>query len=641
MRQTIEKIKQGGLLLLLMMAISSYGQVEKKNIYYKHHIIDLEGLKVGTPSRFVGYSTMAVSPSGNSAYVAWNESERIDDKYCAGDLHITPLNAGFERSGKDLVLTGLVINDILVTDEKSITLLAGKVRNNTYLSNYPNELYVVKIDLYGNVLWETRIAGGDGHGPQAQWPDYSVGDINLHFNGEEYAAFFSLMKNWAKRGEEDNIHQGDKFVVLSKDGVLQDDKTQTWKSSHSNILYLSNNEENEFTTLNTGDGYPFGVVYTNRDKNKASIIWPPEGFREGDDITWVGTAGRSGGMVHKNGLAYLLINTDKTDKLLNGNEKNKDDNALLLLKLDNEGNILREYWLDQKLCNGGEGKIQPYGNGFIIVNANNIEYDANAPFGSSFNPNAVVRVVSNSGVSIIEPVELLRSSFGSNLNLISLPNGGVAWSTVRYKNQTQIEITEILPPGAYNGSSINASDDTKEIIKKDNYAGVINFLQPLENQKFNGKITLNENRITNEGLSSTGMEDKGIRISYTDFDYEKFSIEAKFKYDTPKLMPVFELSSFCRLMAFYINLDGEVELRVNNGDVKMKTGTYCTKSEWHTAKIEYKEGAAYIYLDDDLLGIKKVVLNESCAAGNNADISLRNHGNWDKFNGVIETIIIK
>lgn len=616
------------------------------DILYHKHLVDLGGFTCGSPSRFIGQAHLAVSPSGNKGYVAWNVSGNSENEYAVGALHITPLNSAFQRSGNDLVLPGFVINDILATDEVSISLLAGKVNNNSYIKVYPNELYILKLDLNGNILWKVLVAGGQGHGPQAEWPDFSISNMNLVFNGSEYAAYFSLMKNWAKVGAADDVHQGDKFVVVSKEGKLIEPRTRTWKASHSNILYLASNESAEFTTLTTGDGYPFGVLYTNVNTAKEAIIWPPKEVRElKPSVTWVGTAGRSGGMIHKNGLVYVLINTDKTDKLLNGDNDKPDDDAMVLLKLDESGAIVGEYWLAQDLYGGGEARLVPYGTGFAIINNVPIPYDDKAPFGSSFSPNAVIRVINSKGELIQAPVELLRSVYSDSEKVIALPNGGIAWASVRYGAQQQIEITEILAPNATSPKALNASKDNLSALKADNYAGILNFLKPLSEQKFNGIVKLNGDILTNEGVVSNGQYDNafnnGLSIVYNEFDYTNFSMEVKFKYVVNQKMPVFALSSQCRLIVFGLNENGMVEVMLNNAKEKMTTDVVCAKEVWHTAKISYSAGTLSVYLDNDLLGKKTVVLSATCASGNSAELCTTNYSNGSVFNGVIESVIIK
>lgn len=633
-------------LAMLYLPAATDAQTEK-DLFYKKHIVDLGEFTSGCPSRFTGQAHLAVSPSGNAGYVAWNVAGSSENGYAVGDLHITPLNAAFKRSGADLVLGELIINDILATDETSITLLAGEIHNNTYVSVYPNEIYILKIDLQGKILWKTLISGGDGHGPQAQWPDYAASDINLAFNGTEYAAYFSLMKNWADPGESDDIHQGDLFAVVTKEGKRLDSRTLTWRSSHSNILYLAPNDAGEFTTVNTGDGYPFGVVYSNVNTAKSQIIWPPKDVRDKKDdhtVTWVGTAGQCGGIVHKNGLVYVLINTDLTDKLLNGDTKNPDNSAMILLKLDETGSILNEYWLSQQAYEGGEARMVAYGSGFAIVNNNAIPYDENAPFGASFSPNAVVRVINSSGQLTQGPVELLRSMYSNDDEVISLPNGGIAWASVRFGSQYQIEITELLAPNAPTDGAFNATKDNAENVRADNYAGVIDFLKPLDAQKFNGIITLNGDQISTEGLVCDGaygsVSENGLSIQYNDFNYSNFSIEARFNYTEAQAMPVFVLSSYCRLVTYQINADGMVELQLNNGSIKVNTEVACTKGSWHTARIEYKNGSAAIYLDNEILAKQSVVLTETCAKGNTAEINVMNYSNGNGFKGVISSITI-
>lgn len=391
--------------------------------------VDLGAYRCGDVSRFGGTVQYAGYADGSAHFLAWNAQKEVGEELVGDGAHITPLDANMKRSGADIILKNYTIEDILAVEKGYLSVLLSEVKNNGFLATYPNQLSIAKIDLTGKILFKTILAGDKGTGAQQHWMDYNPGETQFLFNGTHYGVWFEVKKNWAEAGQEDDVHNGDKFMAVDKNGAILPDKTVFWDASHSVALQLTMNDQGEFITGSAGDFYPYGIIIKNQSREWRQIVWPPENLRTDShrDQCQITTCA---GYLH--GVAALDDKIFVTLGSLDGVSPLPMEGKVdpLLLVLDSDGQLQSQLWLAKgTAANEAYPSIVRYGNQLLVA-----WYDSES-WGEALNEQVTVALLDSKGNLIGKPQTLdYRIDYSSPLQAFS--NGEVGWIGHEYQTST-------------------------------------------------------------------------------------------------------------------------------------------------------------------------------------------------------------
>lgn len=288
--------------------------------------------QIKDPSSILCSHYITPTPDGGFYLIYPNES----------DVYVQKFNSNIQKSGNPLVLRNYWFSDVIVHNDASVAFLLGRSVNNTYLGKYPNSIYFLKMDKNGNLGSPKLIFGENAHSAGESWFDgRSKGKIN--YNGTEYGFYFEVQKNWAKAGEADDIHNGDMFVVTDLQGNKKPNRDHFWTASHSNTVHITSEPNGNFFTLTSGDAYPFGLQFYNRNTSFNKVVWPPKE----DHVPYAEcNSSAAAGLIRYldavNGEILAIVGTLEHPNI---GWKSKVDP--MFLKFDTQGNITKRTWLAQ------------------------------------------------------------------------------------------------------------------------------------------------------------------------------------------------------------------------------------------------------------------------------------------------------
>jgi hypothetical protein len=160
----------------------------------------------------------------------------------------------------------------------------------------------------------------------------------------------------------------------------------------------------------------------------------------------------------------------------------------------------------------------------------------------------------------------------------------------------------------------------------------------LDDTNINGPITLQNAPFQDGGVFCNGSNQPatGCQIltpQMNSFDFDSFSISARFKVSGFARMPVFVGGRGWRWIGFYLNQNGTTSLLTNNSNYEACTVSYEVNT-WHTALVTYDGSAGRLYLDGRLGCTVNYALNN----GNDKNVSTTNFSNAQVFNGIISEL---
>lgn len=371
--------------------------------------------RYGASAYYAGYD------DDSQHFLAWNARTNNDNLQKTEGIRITPLNNKMERTGQDIVLKDYVVEDILAVEKGYLTLLVSEVKNNTYIEYYPNQLSIMKIDMSGKVIFKTILAGNEGQGPNKHWMDYNPTITQFVFNGTHYGIWFEVKKNWAEKEGEEDVHNGDKFMVVDKQGAIVPDRTVFWGASHSNLLKIITNDKGDFITGTVGDAYPFGIQVKNQTQKITKIVFPAEHLRTKeiiDKVDVVTGAGVLGGMLYKNNKIYLFLGALETMPI----PFNQAVDPLLLI-LNEQNEVITQKWLIKgTTADESYTSCAHFGNNILVE-----IHDANANFnGSSLLHEARLAVIDENG-NFVQQLTSTEQPTHYRSPLFNFPNGDAGW----------------------------------------------------------------------------------------------------------------------------------------------------------------------------------------------------------------------
>lgn len=360
-------------------------------------------------------------------YMAVQKNGNIWFGYQSGkNTGIIALDSTFNRRGSVINLQGYFLSQLMAMDDGSLMVLAGRAVNNTYLPDYANALYLLKLDSTGHEIFNTYLFGGTGHGPGKAWFDgRSMGQIA--YNGHEFGVYFEVQKNWAEAGESDDIHNGDMFVFVDSKGKLLDDRTHFWTASHSSTIHVAAGSDGEFYTTTIGDAYPYGLQFYNRNRKEETMLWPPAGdYVPYEKVKSTNAAGILEFFAPSGNDFITLMGT-----LEHPNLGVFDKVDVLFFRFDKKGKILKQKWLTRtKDFDESAVFSVPVGNNFLIAWGTGNDYDNNWEPG-----NVYLSLVNSDGEFIITPREA-AFPLGTYSRLYSLPGNRAIWPLADNQSST-------------------------------------------------------------------------------------------------------------------------------------------------------------------------------------------------------------
>ncbi|MBI9101640.1 MAG: hypothetical protein JEY99_04455 [Spirochaetales bacterium] len=285
-------------------------------------------------------------------------------------VYFLGLDSNFQRNGFEKEYQGYWFSEMIPAKGGGFYIALGKDINNTYIGGYPNTIFAGKLDSSGREEYLTRIFGGNGHGSLKAWFD-GRSRAKLTEGNSELGVYFEVQKNWSETREED-IHNGDMFVVLNSRGQIQEDRTHFWTASHSSTIQTAFGSNGDFYTMTIGDAYPYGLQYYNRAKDRNWIIWPPEDdFVSYEEVNSTNAAGILEVMLPLEDGFIALMGT-----LEHPNIGVFDKVDVLFMKVDLEGNVTDQRWLT-RTPGKDESVITaiPWGQDYLVAWGKGNDYD--------------------------------------------------------------------------------------------------------------------------------------------------------------------------------------------------------------------------------------------------------------------------
>ncbi|MBN1533842.1 MAG: hypothetical protein JXA20_14320 [Spirochaetes bacterium] len=284
------------------------------------------------------------------------------------DVHITLVDKSLKRERDDIILKGHLLQGMTALPDHTVLALVIPYSRESLSYKYSNPAYLIKYDKEGKQIFKTHLLGGNGFqkkddeglSREIAPPCHPIG-----YHDGKIALFMEIDKQW---GPGRGVHEGDRFMILDSNGTIDRSVDWSWSSSHSVCHQMTLTASGEFITIQTGDGYPFGVQFINRSRPKQyryQIIWPDEDQRTDSVIrannSTVG-AGVASGVAEVGGNLFVLIGTTEKIPI--------DQSALdiLLVGASPEGNVLFRNWVRRDSAKNFKGLgIVPFEDGALIA----------------------------------------------------------------------------------------------------------------------------------------------------------------------------------------------------------------------------------------------------------------------------------
>lgn len=386
--------------------------------------VDLGTLPVVVDNTVLSWAQMTGLPNGNLV-IAYQNSN---------DVVLRFLDQSMSLQGRPVVLNDYWLSEITTDHQGNLLLALGRDVNNTYITGYPNALYLMKLNPSGREIFNTYIFGGTGHGPGKSWFD-GRSEARLAMNGENYGVYFEVQKNWAEPGQAEDIHNGDMFAVVESNGQLNQDSIHFWTASHSSTVQVNSAPSGEYFTMTIGDAYPYGLQFYNRDRDTQWLLWPPaEDYIPYEEVNSTNAAGILSAMVPWNdGFAAFMGTTESPNIGWN----TKVD--VMFMATDPEGNVERKVWLTRTpIEDDSVITAVPIDGGYLVAWGKGNDYDDNWKTGP-----VTLAIIDNDGRFIQGPQQF-ELPFGSYARFTKTPDGRVFWTDSPRNGSAELNIYEVL-----------------------------------------------------------------------------------------------------------------------------------------------------------------------------------------------------
>ncbi|MCP4606951.1 MAG: hypothetical protein GY847_41645 [Proteobacteria bacterium] len=238
-------------------------------------------------------------------FVAYDSQDGIVFGWAAGGnkVHLSLTDANGKTKGDDLIIDGVDIHGLAVTDDGFTTLIHRK----------EDILAIIKVDRSGNDVFNTTILTGDYSWQTTWW----MGDGRLLWNGSQYVAYVHVSHDG---------HEGDTLRYFDSNGKLQN-TGWVWGCSHSMDQRLAYNGT-RIGPVCQSDCYPGKGVFFNHNTKVSE--------ESGGDCAG-NIDGTLGGLAPvKNGF-WLTI----------GSLVGRDKDDIALFHINNNGNVGPRTWLTE------------------------------------------------------------------------------------------------------------------------------------------------------------------------------------------------------------------------------------------------------------------------------------------------------
>lgn len=563
--------------------------------------------------------------------------------------YIQPLNNYWVSKSNVIAIKGVYFYDMVIVDDYYYVLakeLAGYSGHGCLkYEEEGNVLLLMKINKNGTVISKRKIMGHEGvKGGQYFLCTYSSHG-KLKYDGKNFHVFFETCGNFSSKGSSEfDIHEGDYYIMMSKDGDIISESP--WNHSHSGLVQLVTDGVGEAITLSISDGYPWGLGFLRFSNGKMvsnEVLFPDKDNLPFKNMGAVGKsttdAGEIGGLVKIGDYFYTIMATVPTamQPVL---EQKKN---LLFLKFDRNGKVLISKWLgNTSLLDESVPFVTVYGDKiFLAYMLKTGEYE--------HNHKASFAIVNTEGDYVVLPKDT-DFPLDWQSRMVNFPNGDVGIVDVT-PYSSEVTITrfgeELLPSKANPSDADNMSRNSrgvnatvKPLMPKEETQGTISLdltKTPEENKRFNGSYMVKSGSVSSDGVYCEGVYeafDADFSIFFDEFDYSNFTITADFKVGEFRHGVVFSLSGSYRMINFELMEDGYLMLKVNNGEKRLTSEVKYNLNQWHKAKIKVVGNAITMYLDD-----KQVMRTNAMLKGvadlKGADISTTGFGSALTFKGYL------
>lgn len=123
----------------------------------------------------------------------------------------------------------------------------------------------------------------------------------------------------------------------------------------------------------------------------------------------------------------------------------------------------------------------------------------------------------------------------------------------------------------------------------------------------------------------------------TGLNLDAFAISVDFNAETLRRQPILVAGRSCRWLGAEMDAEGNMVLLVNNSD-RTPTTAAIRPGAWYNVTVQYKSGAAYLYLDGRRVASKKIALNLSACGNTDTNIGTANYSNAGGFTGFIRNL---
>lgn len=525
-------------------------------------------------------------------------------------------------------LKGLYFLDFKIVDGYYYVLakeLAGYTGNGKL--EYEEEghvLILLKVSQQGQIIYKKKLLGHEGVTGGKYFLCTMSGLGELAFDGTYFHVFAEICGNFSPKGSSEfDVHEGDYYLTLDKNGIVREDGRRAWMHSHSGLLQLTTDGTGQAFALSVGDAHPYGVTFnhfSNGKKVTDEVVFPDQTKLPYKDMYKASKssteAGIIGGLVQIGSYFYTVIATVPVEK----HPTLKQPKDLLFLKFDKSGNVLKKQWIGKTpTLNETVPKIIRYGDQIFMASMLDIGDYQN-------DYKATVSMLNTEGEYVMEP-KLTTHYLDYQSRLMSFPNGDVGLISIE-SYASDVEITRFGKGRLF--SLINANEAQIEQLPTGG-TSTVSLLLPSIKEQGTADINLTKSKDDNTkfkgGYSIEGIPDpnKGLYIngeySYTptfslyldEMDYSNFTVETEFMVSEYQDAPVFSMSRSSRYLNYTLTKEGGINLELNNGDIIVKSDKKYQLNAWHKAKVELSGTKVSVYLDGELVLTKTIDL-----AGNKA-----------------------
>lgn len=330
---------------------------------------------------------LATLPDGESGAVAWADTE--------GGVHITPLDAQYQRAGADLQLPGVSVRGFVAHDDGFALLV---VRD--------DEMHLVRMDSQGEVTFDKRLVGGVSQTITGnKWVDGWGHQGRLVFADGIYAAYFGHDQYFGSRGK----HQGDLLWFFDEEGtqIQQQGTGWDWGCSHSLDVRLAHNGT-RFGPVCLSDAFPDkGFHFNHQTEIRSEPSGNEMGFSAANLGGWVPT--RDG---------FLMSFSSP---------EGRASADVGLISVGNDRAVGREVWLTSGSVEESAPHLAAYG----------ADYLAGWMAGGRLNI-----AEADGAEGIIRDAQAVDAQIGAHDDFVALPGGDVGWAFA-WGDLTELKIVRV------------------------------------------------------------------------------------------------------------------------------------------------------------------------------------------------------